>query len=84
MMTRSSPWQNAYGESFDARFRDECLNLEDFLTVLEAQVLVEAWRHKYNTQRTHSSLGDLPPAVFYGRWQAYQAQLRGAAPDPGI
>ena len=79
-----SPWQNAYGESFNARFRDECLNLEEFLTVLEAQVIVETWRRKYNTRRPHSSLGDLPPAEFHRRWRAHQAQPRGAAPDPGV
>jgi putative transposase len=80
----ASPWQNAYGESFNARFRDECLNVEEFLTVLEAQVIVETWRRKYNTQRPHSNLDDLPPAEFYQHWQAQQAQPRGAAPDPGV
>jgi putative transposase len=80
----ASPWQNAYGESFNARFRDECLNLEEFLTVLEAQAIVETWRRKYNTQRPHSSLDDLPPVEFYRHWRAQQAQPRGAAPDPGV
>jgi putative transposase len=80
----ASPWQNAYGESFNARFRDECLNVEEFLTVLEAQAIVEAWRHKYNTRRPHSSLDDLPPAEFSQRWRAQQAQPRGSAPDPGV
>lgn len=79
-----APWQNAYGESFNARFRDECLNLEEFLTVLEAQAIVETWRRKYNTQRPHSSLKGLPPAEFCQHWQAQQAQPRGAAPDPGV
>jgi len=65
-----SPWQNAFGESFHARFRDECLNLEEFLTVLEAQIVVETWRRKYNTQRPHSSLGGLPPTEFHKRWHA--------------
>jgi putative transposase len=36
-----APWQNPYGESFNARFRDECLNLEEFLTVVETKVIVE-------------------------------------------
>ena len=80
----ASPWQNAYGESFNARFRDECLNLEEFLTVLEAQAIVETWRRKYNTQRPHSSLEDLPPAEFFRRWQARQARPRGSAPNPGV
>ena len=75
---------NAYGESFNARFRDECLNLEEFLTVVEAQAIAETWRRKYNTQRPHGSLDDLSPAEFYRRWRAQQAQPRGSAPDPGV
>ena len=67
-----SPRQNAFGESFHARFRDECLNLEEFLTVLEAQVVVATWRRKYNTQRPHSSLGDLSPEEFLHHWLAQQ------------
>jgi putative transposase len=65
-----APWQNAFGESFHARLRDECLNLEDFLTVLEAQVVIETWRCKYNTRRPHSSLGGLSPQEFYRQWRA--------------
>jgi transposase len=42
--------------------RDECLNGEVFETLLEAQVLIERWRHEYNTFRPHSSLGYRPPA----------------------
>ncbi len=79
-----SPWQNAFGESFNARFRDECLNLEEFMTVVEAQAIAETWRRKYNTERPHSSLDDLAPAEFFRRWQARRAQSRGAAPDPGV
>lgn len=67
-----SPWQNAFGESFHARFRDECLNLEEFLSVLEAQVVVETWRCKYNARRPHSSLGDRSPKEFYQQWLAQQ------------
>jgi len=36
-----SPWQNAYGESFHSRFRDECLNAELFANVAEAKVVIE-------------------------------------------
>ncbi len=43
-----SPWQNAYSESFNARFRDEFLNMELFTTLLEAKVLGEEHRYKYN------------------------------------
>ena len=48
--------------SFNARFRDELLNSEVFYTLREAQILIEKWRHHYNTVRPHSALGYLPPA----------------------
>jgi putative transposase len=73
----ASPWQNAYGESFNARFRDECLNIEEFLTVLEAQVIAECWRRHYNTQRPHSSLKDMTPAEFHQHWLAEHSQPTG-------
>jgi transposase InsO family protein len=60
----ASPWQNAYGESFNGRFRDECLNMEVFNTMAEAQIVTEMWRRQYNEQRPHSSLGYLTPAEF--------------------
>lgn len=59
-----SPWQNAYIESFNSRFRDEFLNIEVFGSLLEAKMLGEEHRYKYNHQRPHSSLGDLTPAEF--------------------
>lgn len=62
-----SPWQNAYSESFNSRFRDEFLNVELFTSLLEAKVLGEEHRYKYNHQRPHSSLGDLTPAEFASR-----------------
>ena len=57
-----SPWENGYCESFNARFRDELLNLEIFYTLREAQILIEQWRRHYNTTRPHSALGYCPPA----------------------
>lgn len=50
-----SPWQNAFIESFNGRCRDELLNTEEFGSLLEAQVLAEAWRIEYNTYRPHSA-----------------------------
>ena len=44
-----SPWENAYVESFNGRVRDELLNIEEFGSLLEAEVVVEAWRIEYNT-----------------------------------
>lgn len=58
------PVQNAYAESFNGRFRDECLNEHWFPTLDEARRLIEAWRQDYNTVRPHSSLGNLTPAEF--------------------
>jgi putative transposase len=57
-----SPWENGYIESFNGKLRDECLNLERFDTLLEAQVLIERWRLEYNHSRPHSALGYRPPA----------------------
>ena len=57
-----SPWENGYCESFNARFRDELLNGEIFYLLREAQILIERWRHHYNTVRPHSALGYRPPA----------------------
>jgi len=57
-----SPWENGYGESFNGKFRDECLNRELFDTVLETQVLADRYRKHYNTVRPHSALGYRPPA----------------------
>ncbi len=57
-----SPWENGYCESFNGKLRDECLNTEIFMTLKEAQVLIEQWRRFYNTERPHSSLGYRPPA----------------------
>ena len=46
----------------NARFRDELLNGEIFYSLREAQILIERWRHHYNTVRPHSALGYRPPA----------------------
>jgi len=52
-----SPWENPYVESFNGRLRDELLAIEEFGTLLKAQVVIEAWRGEYKTQRPHSSPG---------------------------
>ena len=58
------PWQNGVGESFNGKFRDECLSLEWFLSRAEAKVVIECWRRHYNEVRPHSSLCYLTPAAF--------------------
>ena len=61
-ITPGSPWENGYCESFNGSLRDELLNGEIFYSLVEARVLIEAWRRHYNTIRPHSSLGYRPPA----------------------
>ena len=58
------PVENAYIESFNGRFRDECLNENWFLTLVHARDIIESWRIDYNTVRPHSSLGYLTPEEF--------------------
>ena len=63
------PTQNAYVESFNGRFRDECLNDQWFSTLYEAKFLIELWRQDYNSNRPHSSIGYIPPAEFAAKHQ---------------
>jgi len=57
------PIENAFVESFNGRFRDECLNTNWFLSVKHAREVIEAWRKDYNEVRPHSSLkGNTPRA----------------------
>ncbi|OFW57047.1 MAG: integrase [Candidatus Solincola sediminis] len=68
------PIENAFIESFNGRFRDECLNEHWFRTVEDARVRIEAWRHEYNAERPHSSLGHLTPAEFARQTEAELAK----------
>ena len=58
-----SPWQNGYIESFNSRLRAECLDVEVFYNLADAQMKLAIYRRYYNEQRPHSSLGYRPPAV---------------------
>jgi putative transposase len=60
----SSPWENAYSETFNSRFGDELLKREVFTSLLEAKILVEGYRNHYNCERPHSALGYRTPAEF--------------------
>jgi len=84
------PWQNGVVESFNGKFRDECLSLEWFRSRAEAKVIIEAWRRHFNEVRPHSSLGYLTPNEFVARLanaSPPQATGQGAAvcgpPRPG-
>ena len=61
------PMQNAFVESFNGRLRDECLNENLFANLAEARRIIESWRIDYNTERPHTSLGGLAPAVYAKR-----------------
>jgi len=58
------PTDNAFIESFNGSFRDECLNAHWFLSLQDAREKIESWRTEYNTFRPHSSLGDLTPSEY--------------------
>jgi putative transposase len=58
------PNENAYIESFNGKFRDECLNEHWFISMAHARGVIAAWQIEYNTDRTHSSLDDLTPEEF--------------------
>lgn len=58
------PNQNAYGESFNGRLRDECLNEHWFPTLLHARTSIESWRRDYNEERPKRALGGLTPAQY--------------------
>lgn len=75
-----APWQNGYVESFNATFRDELLDRELFSTVLEAEVLSEQYRRKYNTYRPHTGLAYLTPSAF----AAQCGEEAGIIPEPAL
>jgi putative transposase len=67
LIQAGKPTQNAYIESFNGKFRDECLNEHWFATLAEARVLINEWRRDYNERRPHSALEYQTPAEFAAR-----------------
>lgn len=63
-ITPGKPVENAYIESFNGKFRDECLNQEWFTSLADARRIIEAWRKDYNEVRPHSSLANQSPSEF--------------------
>jgi putative transposase len=61
------PMQNGFVESFNGRLRDECLNEHLFRGYSQARRVIEHWRHDYNNERPHTSLGGLSPKAFATR-----------------
>ena len=68
------PNQNAYIESFNGRFRDECLNEHWFTSLPHACVLIEAWRREYNEERPKKALGGLTPRAYAKQLEEKQLQ----------
>lgn len=64
------PTQNAIIESFNGKFRDECLNQELFFDTNDAKQKIERWRHDYNHNRPHSSLNNKTPSEYLKDWEA--------------
>ena len=58
------PMQNGFVESFNGSFRDECLNETLFSSLSQARHQINEWKEDYNTQRPHSSLGNITPNEF--------------------
>jgi putative transposase len=77
LIQAGKPTQNAFIESFNGRFRDECLNDHWFTSLPQARILIAAWRRDYNQHRPHSSLDYLTPAEF-------AAKHRSSDPDDPI
>jgi putative transposase len=64
LIAAGKPTQNAFVESFNGRFRDECLNDHWFESLNAARAVIAAWRRDYNEQRPHSALDYRTPADF--------------------
>ncbi len=71
----SKPHQNAYIESFNGKFRDECLNEHWFLSMRHAQAIIADWRLEYNEARPHSALGYRTPKEFVERFLTADSKL---------
>ena len=88
-ITPGRPMENGFIESFNGKFRDECLNEHWFVDLAHARQEIEGWRCDYNQVRPHSALGYLTPAEFARSWQianggkdAGSARLENAARFP--
>jgi putative transposase len=69
------PAQNAYIERFNGTYRVEVLDANCFLTLADARATTQQWVPIYNEQRSHQSIGNLPPMVFKRQWQQRQSLL---------
>jgi putative transposase len=68
------PVQNAYIESFNGKFREECLNDNVFVSLHSARIIIENWRQDYNAVRPHRSLSKMTPEEFASRFKEQQTE----------
>ncbi len=78
------PTQNAFVESLNGRFSDECLDEHIFRNLPAAKKIIEDWRVEYNANRPHRSLGGLTPEAFAARTQKDQTQNKVLVMNEGI
>lgn len=77
------PMQNGYIESFNGKFRDECLNEHWFTSLAQAREVIAEWRRDYNEVRPHSSCGRIPPAQFAAN-QRSKSSTTAVPFNPGL
>jgi len=70
---RGKPTDNAAIESFNGRFREECLNIHWFASVDDAQQKIDASRWDYNENHPHRALAGLTPREYAQRVMATAA-----------
>lgn len=78
------PMQNGYIESFNGKFRDECLNEQWFTTLHQARDVIAHWRRDYNEVRPHSSCGRIPPARFAAQLRGEPKATNAVTCNPGL
>ena len=76
----ASPWQNAFGESFNGTLRREHLNRELFASLEDARVRTQVWLRYYNTERSHTQIGYRTPQQFFEEIASVGAERLGALP----
>jgi hypothetical protein len=75
------PMQNGHVESFNGRFRDECLNANWFVNLADARQKIESWRQQYNADRPHSSLDYRTPEEFAKVCSELSSRMAATPPD---
>ena len=77
-----SPWQNAFGESFNGTLRREHLNRELFANLEDARIKTRIWLHYYNTERRHTRIGYCTPEQYFKKSASVCASMGALPPNP--